>query len=89
MQFDNVVRFYAHWESEEKEDEDPGRHRGSVWYSTYEIPYLMAGRLTAFAGIATSEVVLRNEKKERFLRKASFKWSRRTTTGGTITSTGV
>jgi hypothetical protein len=26
MQSDNVVRFYAHWESEEKEDEDPGGH---------------------------------------------------------------
>ena len=49
----------------------------------------MVGRLTAFAGIATSEVVLRNEKKEWFLRNASVKWSRRTTTGGTITSTGV
>jgi hypothetical protein len=29
----------------------------------------MAGRITAFARIATSEVVLRNEKKELFLRK--------------------
>ena len=46
----------------------------NVRYSTYEIPYLMVGRLTAFAGVATSEVVLRNEKKEWFLRKASVKW---------------
>ena len=60
----------------------------SVRYNTYEIPYLMAGGMTAFAGIATSEVVPRNEKKEWSPRKASVKWSRRTTTGGTITSTG-
>jgi hypothetical protein len=46
-------------------------------------------RITAFAGIATSEVVLRNGKKEWFLRKVSVKWSRRSTTGGIITSTRV
>lgn len=46
----NVVRFYAHRESEEKED-GPWK---SVQYNTYEITYLMAGRITAFAGIATS-----------------------------------
>ena len=57
-------------------------------YSTYEISYLMAGGITAFAGIATSEAVLRNEKKKWFLRKTSVRWSRRTATGETITSTG-
>jgi hypothetical protein len=49
----------------------------------------MARRITAFAGIATSEAVLRNEKKEWFLRKVSVEWSKRTTTGETITSTEV
>jgi len=61
MRSDNVFGFYAHWESEEKEKEDPERHRGSVRCSTYEIPVLMARRITAFAGIATSEAVLRKE----------------------------
>jgi hypothetical protein len=62
---------------------------GGLRYSTYEILVLVAGRITAFAGIATSEVVLRNEKKEWFPRKASVLWSRRSATGGIITSTGV
>jgi hypothetical protein len=50
----------------------PENIEGACGYSTYEIPYLMAGRLTAFAGIATSDVVLRNEKKEWFLRKVEW-----------------
>jgi hypothetical protein len=45
--------------------------------------------ITAFAGIATSEAVPGNEKKEWFLRKASAWWSKRATAGGSITSTGV
>ena len=43
VQYDNVVKCYAHRESEEKDEEDPGRSWGSVRYSTYEMQYLMVG----------------------------------------------
>jgi hypothetical protein len=85
VQSENVVDFTDLGNQKRKRIKTPE----DVRYSTYEITYLMAGRMTAFAGIATSEAVPRNEKKEWLLRKPSVWWCRRRTTGGTITSTGI